>query len=45
MGNTTSKEDRLLTAAIDGNVEEVKTLLTEGANLEWKDGVSENHFM
>ena len=41
MGNNTSKEERLLKATYDSNVEEVKALLAEGTNKEWKDKVSE----
>ena len=42
--NNTSKEERLFTAAQDGDLKEVKALLAEGANLEWKE-VSEIHII
>jgi len=45
MGNTTSKEERLFKATKDGDLKEVKAVLAAGANLEWKDEVSEIHIM
>ena len=38
---TTSKEERLFDAAKDGAINEVKVLLAEGADMEWRDKVSE----
>ena len=43
MGNNTSKEERLLKATYDSNVELVKALLAKGTNMEWRDKVSEIH--
>ena len=46
MGNNTSKEERLYKAAKDGDVKEVKVLLSDGiTNMEWRDKVSEIHIM
>ena len=42
--NNTSKEERLFKAAKDGKVEEVKALLADGTNMEWKDKVREIHW-
>ena len=45
MGNNTSKKERLLKAAKDGDVKEVKVLLSKRTNMEWSDEVSEIHIM